>query len=121
MSTNEHTFRIAEQSGAWGFYCEIALTVSVLKQRELQVHHSGTDDPWKVAVDFGLQYAWEHLRPGNQQGVLVRVVATKTHPVDSSNSVVAYAAAMCLFKALGYTGKSSPKFLREEAAFWFPK
>ena len=119
MSNLNHSFRIAEQSGQCGFFCEVTLQISPLSKHELQILCESAE--WKAAVEFGLQYAWEHIGAETRQGIAVRVLELHTHPVDSSVSVVAYASARCLMEAVGFTGVTAPTFQKEEARFCFAK
>jgi hypothetical protein len=114
-------FRVAEQHGEFGFYAEVELSVMPVNALSLTVCHRDISGDWEAAVQFGLSYAWDHLRARAKCGFSVEVVSLETHPVDSSHLLVAYVAAMALFKAAGYTGPGVPVFHKEARTVVFLK
>jgi len=104
------TGKVAEQSGQWGYYAEVKLEVAEDDGLlDVQVNWPREiGDRWRVAVAFGVRYAWEHVSPHTTAGLRVLIHEVHWQPGDSSDLVVAVAAMRATWDALGRAPKVPP-------------
>lgn len=124
-STLQGKYRLAVQSGTKGYFGEIILDVehggpsSDIEIEFDPVHAS----QWQIGARFGLEYVLEHgpRRILFPEGGRIHVSRIEGHPVDTSNAVVAYVAALALVDALGVSPRKMPQLDAENALLVFPK
>jgi hypothetical protein len=120
-------FKLAVQSGNRGYFGKVVLHI------ESNGAAGGVKvdfDPqraadWQAGARFGIDYVLEHvsIKKLFPEGATIHVDAIQGHPVDTTNVVVAYAAANALIRALEIElaeGKM-PKLDEKNGLFVFPK
>lgn len=97
------SFKLAEQSGTYGFYAEISLVTHDASDGGLAIEFEPTiDDSWKHAIEFGLRYGWRALRAEEAPPNLKVVVESfESNPVDTTDVIAAYVSVHALFDAFG--------------------
>jgi hypothetical protein len=102
MGTGE--FKLAKQVGQMGFYAHVGLSAEPNDNGEVVVEFaekSGSE--WRSGARFGIDYALEHALKETkyQDGLIIRVQMIHGMVCDTTDSLVAYAAARAVFQALG--------------------
>jgi hypothetical protein len=124
MKHGEYT--LATQLGKRGFFGKVVLSVDA---------NGGTGtirvdfDPeraaeWQIGAHFGIDYILERIpqRKLFPKGATIHVESIQGHTVDTTNLVIAYAAANALLHALDLEASETkkPDFDKEHGLFVFP-
>src|SRR5205814_7141948 len=98
--------RLARQLGGKGAFAEVVLELEPSKTLSISFdecdasdRHSDGEIHYAVAVSFGIRFALEKLtfKERHSQCYHVRVLCIRTMLVDSTESLVAYAAAKAVY------------------------
>jgi len=120
-------YRLAKQQGKWGYFGEVALQVETNGgSGAIEVDFDANQaQEWQAGARFGIDYVLEHLpiRKLFPQGARIHVESINGHLVDTTNTVIAYAAANALLRALEIEMPEAkkPNFDAEKGLFVFPK
>jgi hypothetical protein len=112
----EGAYELAVQHGRAGYYAVVRLEVKLVSFFQgARVSYADPATPWKAAAEFGVGYAYERTqRAGPKtQGAEVRVREIGWQPVDTTELLVALAAAHAFCRAVG---KVPPPTLRLDPA-----
>jgi hypothetical protein len=117
---------VATQLGQRGFFGRVVVSI-------VADNNAGTVrvvfDPdratqWRLGAQFGIDYVLERIskRKVFPSGATIHVETIQGHEVDTTNVVIAYAAAKALLEALDLEGSTAkqPDFDKEHGSFVFP-
>jgi hypothetical protein len=115
-------FTIAIQYEEWGYFATVDIAVDLSGTSSILVEFAdAVDEQWRDALKFGIRYAWEHIGNSCSAGLRVKVEYVEWNPVDTTQLVVAYTAAMALWKALEVAPTRLPYVDAKEGTIAFPK
>lgn len=119
-------YQLAIQKGDIGYFSKVSLEVNFTdKENSVEVifdeivFDEVIEKPWKTAVQFGIEYAYEKLQ-NNEKGIKVNVTEIRGHLVDTTQITIAFSAMYALWNALDFVPDSKPE-LHENGAFIIPK
>jgi hypothetical protein len=118
-------YKLATQSGNKAYYGIVALNVEPDEQAgRIQIDFDGKlAVNWQTGARFGIEYVLEHVarRKLFPHGVKIKVDRIQGHEVDTTNTVIAYTAAIALLRALGLEDSLKPDLDPEKGLFVFTK
>jgi hypothetical protein len=107
-------FKLAKQVGHRGFYGHVILSAETNDNGGVVVEFDGNAAAdWQTGARFGIEYVLQHLpnEPASPKALRVRVNMIHGMECDSSDSLIAYATAHALARALGLEEmKTMPRF-----------
>lgn len=110
---------VALQSGNVGYFAAIELEAELKEgPPSLVVDFADGVESWRAGALFGVAYAYEK---SPVRSVRVRIASLRGHVVDTTEAVVAYAAAWAFWKALDVVPAREPLMDADHALFSFPK
>jgi hypothetical protein len=112
----EGAYELAVQHEQMGYYAVVRLEVKLVSFFQgARVTFADPATPWKAAAEFGVGYAYErtHRAGPKTLGAEVRVREIVWQPVDTTELLVAFAAAQAFCRAVG---KAPPPTMRLEPA-----
>lgn len=108
------SFRLTTKINSVALYANAILNVEATSDSNFTVEFDDVDDKWRVAINFAVQYFFEHYR----KGFHVKVDYLHTMIIDSSQMTVVYVIVKCLSDALGFkkelitiSGTGKPEFI----------
>ena len=118
-------YKLATQAGGKAYFAVVDLDiVPDDKSGKVQLEF----DPkravnWQTGARFGIEYVLEHIprRKMFPNGIRIKVDSIQGHEVDTNNTVIAYAAALALLKALNLEESYKPDFDEEKGRFVFQR
>ena len=120
MEAKQGSHILAGREGTHGYYASVILEV------EPDAQHGGVSVAFAQGVDrylagltFGVTYAYE--KSGMKDGARVRVLELRGHVVDTTEMVVAFAAAYAMWDALGVVPAREPELDAKTGLFSFAK
>jgi len=120
MKAKRGSHILARRDGNHGYYASVVLEVEVSGKRgEHSIEFAEEVGAYRAGLSFGIAYA--HEKSALEQGIRVRVLELRGHVVDTTEVVVAYAAAHALWDALGVTPPRELVLDARAAEFTFPK
>ena len=119
-------FRIAEQQDPWSVFAEVTVDVATRDQSDqsgILIDCTAVDPNWRPGATFGAHYALDHIPTSRWNGRIpsVTIRTVRTHLVDTTNMVMAYAVAHAVWRALDGAPEEAPMFDPETRRFIFPK
>ena len=119
------SYRVAVQHGKRAYFAVVALevTVGVGAAETVRVANDSGEPTWKAGMRFGIAYAYERTLKRNwlPPGVEVRITEFRGHVVDTTEIVVAFAAAQAFYAALELPPPPELQFDPASGIFSFPK
>ena len=118
-------FTLATQLGKRGFFGKVVLSVDANGDAgtikvDFDPDRAGE---WQIGAHFGIDYVLERIprRKLFPKGATIHVESIQGHAVDTTNLVIAYAAANALLHALDLEGSETkkPTFDKEHGLFVF--
>jgi hypothetical protein len=112
----EGEYKLAVQTGQTAYYALVRLEVKLVSFFQgARVTFADAAGPWKAAIEFGVGYAYDRTeRAGPKSlGAEVRVREIGWMVLDSTEVLVAFAAAQAYCRAVG---KTPPAGLRLDPA-----
>ena len=113
--------RVAQASGGYGYFAEVELEVE-LGGQGLRLDFGPGATEWQEGARFGVAYALEHKGQSREdrRGARVRVLQIRGHAIDTTSMVVAYAAMLALWDALGESPARAPRIEGATGIFSIP-
>ena len=114
-------FAFLRQEGQIGYYATVILHVE--RQSIMEIQYGDSCDPsWESAARFGVSYALGQLAK-TEGDVAFRIVIEKVlgHEIDTTDVIVAYAAAHALWDAIESKSEFPIAFHAEHGTFVFPR